>query len=231
MLRQTVINNEWEEIFKNSQWGKYPPEELIRFIARRYSHETNRKSVKILEVGCGPGANIWYLAREGFAVYGIDGSKTAIHQANLRLDTENLQAELTVGDIINLPYDEGFFDCIIDVECIYANTLADSKNIIEEIYRVLKPEGTFFSKTFMKGTAGDGDGITVVGEPNTYTKILSGPLSNNYGIQRLSSESDIISLYSVFDIESIDYSIRSDNNQKFGVKEWIVICKKIVALR
>ena len=77
-----MINNEWEEIFKTQGWGKYPPEELIRFIARKYSHEPNRKSIKILEIGCGPGANIWYLAREGFTVYGIDEVKLQFTRQN-----------------------------------------------------------------------------------------------------------------------------------------------------
>ena len=219
-------NSNWEEIFKNSQRGKYPPEELIRFIARRYYHEPDRKSLKILEVGCGSGANIWYLAREGFAVYGIDGSKTAIHQANLRLDTENLNAELTVGDIINLPYKKDFFDCIIDVECIYANTLADSKNIIEEIYRVLKPGGNFFSKTFMEGIVKPGDGTLLKGEPHTYQSISTGPLSAKVGIQRLTSENDIARLYSVFTIESVDYIIRSEENRKYEIREFLISCKK-----
>jgi hypothetical protein len=30
-----MINNEWDDIYKQREWGKYPPEELIRFIARR----------------------------------------------------------------------------------------------------------------------------------------------------------------------------------------------------
>src|ERR1700722_13214770 len=70
----------WEQIFANQSWGKYPPEELIRFVARNYYRAANRGDIKILEVGCGAGACIWYMAREGFCATGIDGSPSAIKQ-------------------------------------------------------------------------------------------------------------------------------------------------------
>lgn len=221
-----MINNGWDDIFKQHGWGKYPSEDLIRFIARRYYHEPDRKSIKILEVGCGPGANIWYLAREGFSVYGIDGSKTAINQANLRLKREKLNADLIVGNIINLPYENNFFDCIIDVECIYANCFSDSIDIIKELYRVLKPDGNFFSKTFMEGMVKQGEGTLLTGETHTYLSITTGPLSAKVGIQRLTSEVEIATLYSIFTIESIDYLIRSENNRNYEVREYLISCKK-----
>ena len=59
----------WEDIFRNRQWGRYPPEELVRFTARRYFQALDRKAVSMLEIGCGAGANIWFLAREGFDVH------------------------------------------------------------------------------------------------------------------------------------------------------------------
>lgn len=64
----------WDMVFSNQEWGKYPSEDLIRFIARNFYKVENRKNVKILELGCGPGANIWYLAREGFSFCGVDCS-------------------------------------------------------------------------------------------------------------------------------------------------------------
>ena len=37
----------------------------------------DRRSVRLLEVGCGPGGNVWYMAREGYQVSG-DGSAVAM---------------------------------------------------------------------------------------------------------------------------------------------------------
>ena len=40
-----------------------------------------KKRLKILEVGCGTGANLSFFIEEGFNTYGIDGSKVAIKLA------------------------------------------------------------------------------------------------------------------------------------------------------
>lgn len=90
----------WDEIFSSQSWGKYPGESLIRFIAKNY-YSRVRSEIKILEIGCGTGANLWYFAKEGFRTYGIDGSKKAISIANQRLNDEKLHAELIVGDILS----------------------------------------------------------------------------------------------------------------------------------
>ncbi len=58
----------WEEIFRRKEWGKYPPEHVIRFVARNFYRVADRASIRLLEIGCGPGANIWFMTREGFTV-------------------------------------------------------------------------------------------------------------------------------------------------------------------
>ena len=58
------------KVFVGQTWGKYPGEDLIRFIARNFYSRQIRRDTRILEVGCGPGANLWFLAREGFSFAG-----------------------------------------------------------------------------------------------------------------------------------------------------------------
>ncbi len=42
----------WEQIHSTQEWGKYPSEIVIRFIARNY-YKGNRSETKILDFGCG----------------------------------------------------------------------------------------------------------------------------------------------------------------------------------
>jgi SAM-dependent methyltransferase len=219
-------NSGWDEIFRRHEWGRYPPEELIRFIAEHFYAAEPRSGVSILEVGCGPGANIWYLAREGFTVCGIDGSSVAIGRARERLAREGLVARLETGDIMHLPYADGSFDAVIDIECIYANSLADSRVILGEISRVLKPGGWFFSKTFMTGTYGEGKGPTLPGEPNTYLEQSEGALKKGYGIIRFTSEDELRDLYSVLEIVNVDQVIRTEKNRSYEIREWLIECRK-----
>jgi len=219
-------NKGWDKIFKENEWGKYPSEDLIRFIARNYYCSPNRKDIKILEVGSGTGANLLYLAREGFDVTGIDGSKIGVEKTIKRLTEESLMAKVEVGDIISLPFEDNSFDCVVDIECIYANSYADSRKIIAEIYRVLKTKGKFFSKTFMTGTYGDRNGKKLEGEQNTYLELYGGALKKGYGIIRFTEEKEINDLYKDFNIVSIDYVFRSEQNRKYEAKEWIIVCSK-----
>ena len=134
----------WEKVYRGQEWGRYPPEEVVRFIARNYYHGAREKT-KILDLGCGTGAVSWFIAREGFRAHGIDGSHTAVSLAKKRLKEEKLKAEFSVGDIAALPYPDNYFDCIVDVNSIQHNNKTGIQRILRETWRVLKPGGRLFS--------------------------------------------------------------------------------------
>lgn len=213
----------WEKVFQEQEWGKYPGESLIQFIARNY-YKKDRKRVNILEIGCGPGANIWYIAREGFNAYGIDGSETAIERAKNRLQGEGLSADLRVGDITSLPYDDNFFDAVVDVEAVYSNPRNNSKKIINEVRRVLKKEGLFYSRTFADDMfiGNRRDELA----PREYTKISDGPLAG-MGFVRLTNRQDIQDIYGVFNIQAIDKLEYTMKNGTIKISEWVISCVKL----
>jgi len=212
----------WEQVFTGQEWGKYPGESLIRFIARNFYKKT-RKKVSLLEVGCGPGANIWFMAREGFNVTGIDGSETAIEKAKERLLNENLNATLIAGDIIKLPLKDLEFEGVIDNECLYANNEANSLIILKEINRVLKKDGLFYSRTFSNKMFA---GKRVTNKDFEFSNISEGPLSGK-GFVRLIDKQQISNLYGkYFDIISIDKLEYTQYNGKEKICEFIIICKK-----
>ena len=215
-------NRGWDNIFKKNKWGKYPDMSVIRFIANRYKNKVKKK-LKILEVGCGTGANLSFFIEEGFNTYGIDGSRIAIKLAKKKLKKEKKKSKLFVGDIQNMPFRSNFFDCVVDCECIYSNSFSDSKIILEEIKRILKKKGSFFSKTFANGTYGDKNGVKLHGERNSYLKIKRGSFHKGYGLIRLSSLRDIKDLYGkLFKIQKIEFEYRTILNMKKKIKEWLI---------
>jgi len=176
-MTDTAWEKLWDGVFTGRAWGQYPPEDLIRFVARNFYKRPDRSEVRILEIGCGPGANIWYLAREGFAASGIDGSAVAIARAGKRLAGEGLTADLKVGDVNDLTklYPAQSFDAVIDVGCLVCFTTAGIAGVLEQVRHVLKPGGKVFSRLFGNGTWGEGIGREV--EPGTFTDINEGPLA------------------------------------------------------
>ena len=126
----------WEQIHLNRPWGQYPSEQVVRWVAKNFYSHPERWRLKFLDIGCGAGANSWYLRREGFTCVGIDGSPSAVKRAG---------PGAIVGDVINLPFPDSEFDCVIDVACICHNNLQDAKRIVLEAHRVLKKGGRIFS--------------------------------------------------------------------------------------
>ena len=212
----------WETVFKDQEWGKYPGENLIQFIGRNF-YEKDRKNVSLLEIGCGPGANVWFMAREGFDVIGIDGSNTAINKAKERLQNENLNAHFIVGDIIKLPFENQKFDAIIDNECLYSNNEQNTILILSEIDRVLKKDGLFYSRSFSTQMY---IGEKLNNDTFEFSDITVGPLSGK-GFVRLINEQKIRTLYSIFfNIRSIDKLEYTQYNGTQKISEYIIICQK-----
>ena len=113
-----AIDKAWEQIHSTTEWGAYPSEHVIRFVARNYYEVTNRKDVRILDYGAGGGAHTWYLAREGFDTYAFDGAPSAAEKIKKRLEKEQLQADVRCFDGVNNNYKNDFFDAVIDNFCI-----------------------------------------------------------------------------------------------------------------
>lgn len=147
----------WEKIHAENEWGKYPSEHVVRFVARNY-YKRDRKTVKILDFGCGAGAHTWFLAREGFDTYAFDGSKSAVEKAEKYLENEGLKADFKVMDALEQGYDNNFFDCVIDNVTIYANKLDAIKQMYQNIYNMLKVGGNILTVVFSKNTQGYGEG-------------------------------------------------------------------------
>ena len=213
-------NSGWDKIFKKYKWGKYPDLSLVRFLSKNL----NLKNKRVLELCVGTGANLNFFIEKKLKVFGIDGSKVALKIANKNLKRKKKFIKLVQGDIIKLPYQNNFFDYIIDCECLYANSLKDTKKILSEVNRVLKKGGYFFSKTFAKNAVGNH-----FIRKNRKKKNLSVHfIKKGYGTFRISSLSEIKKIYSSnFKILNIELEIRTTNNMKDFIKEWVVISKKV----
>lgn len=220
-----TFDDMWEQIHSEMEWGKYPSEEVIRFVARNY-YKKHREDVRLLDFGCGTGAVSWYIAREGFNTYGFDGSQTAIKKAKIRMEEEEVCADLIVADAGKLPYDDELFDGIIDSAVIYANKLEKIPDILKEINRVLKKGGKIFSTgIFNKETTGFGTG-EVLGN-NTYRELTEGCLAHR-GTVHFFDRDEIEKLWedAGFKGIKIDSLKRTDNGGENIVGYFIVEAEK-----
>lgn len=217
----------WNDKFASRPWGRYPPEELVRFIGRSFKN-SDRTKVRALEIGCGPGANIWFLHREGFRVHGIDGSSAGIELAKTRLEKENVGLndflpDLRVGNFEKLPWANESMDVIIDVFSLYANTIAVIEATINEVERVLVPGGRFFSKLWGTQTTGFKLGKEI--EHHTYDEIPVGPCAS-MGVSHFFDLKEIHHTFRKFEINFIDKILRVDGQTDSVIEEFVCVFTK-----
>ncbi|MDC3116902.1 class I SAM-dependent methyltransferase, partial [Alphaproteobacteria bacterium] len=126
---------------------RFPNEELSRFMGRNFFHLpiNKRNLINILDVGCGSGANLWMLAREGFNAKGIDISENAIKLCRKLVKSYGGNAEFYVGSMTDLPFETGSMDAIVDVFSSNCLTSLEGNNFLKEVLRTLKVNGKFFS--------------------------------------------------------------------------------------
>lgn len=220
-----AFDEKWEEIHSESQWGKYPSEEVIRFVARNY-YSRNRKETKLLDLGCGAGANSWFMAREGFKVYAFDGSSSAVERARKRMMEEGVDVEIKVADAVETYYENEFFDAVIDNAVIYANKISSIKDILKESYRILKKDGKHFSSgLFTAETTGYGTGELL--EYNTYRNLTKGPIAD-LGTIHFFTKEEIMELWTEagFRNVKIDRYTRTDNNEDINISYYVVEANK-----
>jgi cyclopropane fatty-acyl-phospholipid synthase-like methyltransferase len=133
---------------------RYPNDELLRFFGRHYfmlSRE-RRAELRVLEVGCGSGANLWMIAREGFDAHGIDLSPEGIALCAKMLQAWGTKAEIKAADMTAIPYSAPYFDVIVDVFSSYCVDETGFARFLDEAVRLLRPGGRFFSYTPSKAS-------------------------------------------------------------------------------
>lgn len=157
----------WEKKYAAGHMERYPWDVVVSFVFQNLPKDKSRSVVRILEVGCGTGSNLWFAAREGFSVAGVDGSRTAIDVAQKRFKQDGLVGDLRVADFTSLPFDDNEFDLVIDRGSLVCCGLEMAKQAISEISRVTKQRGRFFfnpySDRHSSNSAGrqGGDGLTL----------------------------------------------------------------------
>ena len=99
----------------------------------------------VLDVSCGGGNAILLMAESGKfeCIYGIDYSPDAVFLANTKNQNhvENGIVSIVQATVLKLPYQNDFFDAITTFQSHYH--WPDILLAMQEIYRVLKPNGQF----------------------------------------------------------------------------------------
>lgn len=134
------FSKEWEDCYRsNSQMSVWPWSDLVSYVMR-YARPL-KENVKVLELGCGAGANILFFKKLGLDYYGIDGSDYIINE--LKQKFPEYKNNLISGDFTEDLFFKTSFDLIVDRAAITHNSTKSIVNCLSMIYERLDGNGKF----------------------------------------------------------------------------------------
>jgi cyclopropane fatty-acyl-phospholipid synthase-like methyltransferase len=126
-------------------WNQVTPPDLLKKIVDTHLDKTN----KIIELGCGAGNYVIYLAHKGFDVTGVDISSKAIDIAKNSAKENEVSCKFFVcnvlSDMTELTDSYGF---VYDWELLHHIFPEDREKYINNVHRLLKTEGLYLSVSF-----------------------------------------------------------------------------------
>lgn len=138
----------WSWLYMHCLWGVDDNEiarKVLDFIPNDFRG-------KLLDVPVGTGVftaeKYKNIAQAG--IVGLDYSGEMLALAAVRREEEKLNnLNLVQGDVGNLPYPDGFFDCVLSMNGFHV--FPDKEKSFAETFRVLKPGGLFCGCYYIKG--------------------------------------------------------------------------------
>lgn len=145
----------WDNEYKNADHLKLSTdhsedlEKFTRYIIRQKRGDILTMGASVLDVGCGNGRNLIFLARE-FGLHGVgyDISAQAIEQAKQASANFTIAYEArSIAGLLTIP--DNSQSLVLDMMTSHFLNKKEREFLRDEIYRVLIPGGFLFMKTFL----------------------------------------------------------------------------------
>jgi SAM-dependent methyltransferase len=153
IARDRAMKRTWEESFEaqiaHQAYNTAPVEAVVRslsyylrdrFADRQYDH------LHFLELGCGAGPNLIWLAQKGMTVSGVDIAPTALRLARQNLERAGYGdriGRLVEASVTDVPFEDATIDGIVEA-CVFQHLNREERTrAFAEVRRLLRPGGIF----------------------------------------------------------------------------------------
>lgn len=128
------------------QEGSHIDDEIsYEHLNRYYAISTIVKDKDVLDAACGSGYGTELISRFASFVHGIDIDEEAVEYARDHFEKKNLA--YSVASITSIPFQDATFDIVVSFETIEHVDEITQKHFLEEIKRVLRPNGQLIIST------------------------------------------------------------------------------------
>jgi SAM-dependent methyltransferase len=112
-----------------------PSSELVRVV-----QEEKIPPCRAVELGCGTGTNVIWLAQQGFEVTGVDLAPLAVQRAQERAKGAGVKVRIVAADVLNLPDLGAPFQFFFDRGCYHVVRRIDPGRYIQTVARITTPD-------------------------------------------------------------------------------------------
>lgn len=142
MENDSRVKKNWENSSEN--YSRLIEEELNCFKKQAWlnlilKYGEMKPSMRILDVGTGPGFFSIILSEQGYWVTAVDCTEDMIRCAQENAENHHVSPEFLVADAQSLPFEDNSFDLIVSRNVAW--TIIDAQKAYAEWKRILKPDG------------------------------------------------------------------------------------------
>jgi 2-polyprenyl-3-methyl-5-hydroxy-6-metoxy-1,4-benzoquinol methylase len=188
--KEKDIKEYWEKStpmsFGPEQWS-YEKKRKFRYDLQDYMHDSFRfqdwAGKKVLEIGCGSGIDSLEFARNGAIVTATDITDNAVTLTRNLVNEAGYKLNVVRTPSLELPFESAAFDCVYSYGVLHHIPDVDKK--IDEISRVLKPNGTLLAMLYNKNSL-----------LYAYSIIFRHGIQEKLLTEKKSTEAELVSCYS-----------------------------------
>lgn len=196
-----AFSKAWDQRYKeNTQRSIWPWSDLVGYVMR-YARP-DYEGYRVLELGCGAGANIPFFRHLGVEYYAIEGSPTIVEQLEHKFP--DMKGRIMVDDFTSrISFNEGF-DLVVDRASLSHNSTKAIKRCLNMVYNILNHQGKFIGidwystlhSEFLKGFQDE--------DENTRNGYTDGPFANT-GRVHYSDKRHLLDVFHNFKIEILEH--------------------------
>jgi len=217
------FSEEWEERYReNTNMSIWPWSDLVSHV-NNYVKPLNSQ-LRVLELGCGAGANIPFFQSFNADYFGIDGSNIIINM--LKKKFPDIKDNLKVGDITNEIMFKGKFDLIIDRSALTHNSINGIKKGLDFTYEKLKNNGKFIGIDWFSTKCSEFTKGQINGDEFTRS-FQDGPFAN-VGTTHFAEKFHMIDFFKKFKILVLDHKITKTEipENDYTLATWNIVAQK-----
>lgn len=218
------FSKEWNERYlENTHLSIWPWSDVVSLLHRHCKVAIASKG-KVLELGCGAGANIPLFDTLGMDYHAIEGSEAIVQQ--LHEAFPKYKNQIISGDFTQRFPFKNKFDVILDRGSITCNTTESIRRVLKYVDEFLNDDGILISVDMYSSK--HSDAFKGVRGADLNTRILTEGMFENTGNVHFSDIDHIKELYEGFNILHLEekQSCRYIPESDFDFASWNIVAKK-----